>query len=111
MSFQLTDLLPDPTSSVKAPTDARNFPLFQEDIKADPRVSWSRLSNKWSLETDDGEEYEFDEALRRWIPVVRYISGVGEVRGESWKAFVEVHNPTLGIYCYVVGRKPLRRTE
>lgn len=72
MSFQLTDLPPNPTPPTEVATDARNFPLSQEDIKADPRVSWSRLSNKWSLETDDGEEYEFDEALRRWIPVVRY---------------------------------------
>lgn len=70
MSFQLSEPDFDPTPSSEVATDARNFPLSQEDIKADPRVSWSRLSNKWSLETDDGEEFEFDEALKRWIPVV-----------------------------------------
>lgn len=47
-----------------------SFPATEEEFREDPRVSFSRLSGKWTLEADDGAEYEYDEGLRRWIPVV-----------------------------------------
>jgi len=47
-----------------------SFPTTEEEFREDPRVSFSRVSGKWTLETDDGSEYEYDGALRRWIPVV-----------------------------------------
>lgn len=47
-----------------------SFPITEEHFREDPRVSFSRISGKWTLETDDGSEYEYDGALRRWIPVV-----------------------------------------
>ena len=47
------------------------FPKNPEDFDADPRVSFSKLDNKFILEADDGQEYEFDDALKRWVPVVR----------------------------------------
>ncbi|KAA8908444.1 hypothetical protein FN846DRAFT_1010806 [Sphaerosporella brunnea] len=46
------------------------FPTTIEEFNADPRVSWSRLDNKWVLESDESAEYHFDEALKRWIPVI-----------------------------------------
>lgn len=46
------------------------FPITREDFDADPRVSWSRVSEKWTLEADDGSEYEYDEGIKRWVPVV-----------------------------------------
>ena len=50
---------------------ASNFPKNVEDFDADTRVSFSKLDNKFILETDAGQEYEFDEKLKRWVPVVR----------------------------------------
>lgn len=52
------------------PSEVSTFPMTREEFDTDPRVSWSRISGKWSLEADDGSEFEFDEALKRWIPVV-----------------------------------------
>jgi len=51
-------------------TGPSSFPTTEEEFREDPRVSFARLSGKWSLEADDGSEYEYDEALRRWIPVL-----------------------------------------
>ncbi|KAM5458162.1 hypothetical protein MaudCBS49596_000074 [Microsporum audouinii] len=39
-----------------------------EDFDSDPRVSFSKLDNKYILETDNGEEFMYDDALKRWIP-------------------------------------------
>lgn len=52
------------------PTEISTFPLTREEFEADSRVSWSRVTTKWSLEADDGSEFEFDQILKRWIPVV-----------------------------------------
>ncbi|KAL7266144.1 hypothetical protein RUND412_011320 [Rhizina undulata] len=49
---------------------ASSFPLTREDFKSDPRVSWSRLIGKWTLEAEDGAEYEYEEGLKRWVPVL-----------------------------------------
>ena len=48
-----------------------SFPKEVGEFDADPRVSFSKLDSKYILETDDGQEYEFDEKLKRWVPVVR----------------------------------------
>lgn len=47
------------------------FPRNPEDFDGDPRISFSKADNKFILETEDGQEYEFDHALKRWVPVVR----------------------------------------
>ena len=47
-----------------------NFPQNPEEFDADSRVSFSKLANKFILEADNGEEFEFDDALKRWVPVV-----------------------------------------
>lgn len=49
-----------------------SLPQDPNDFDTDPRVSWSRLDNKFILETDEGNEFEWDTALKRWIPVVGY---------------------------------------
>ena len=46
------------------------FPQSPSSLDADPRVSFSKLDNKFILETDEGNEFEWDTALKRWIPVV-----------------------------------------
>ena len=55
------------------PTIYSSFPQNSEDFDADPRISFSKVSNKFILETEhDGAEYEFDDKLKRWVPVVRF---------------------------------------
>ena len=63
-------------SNVESPTRSpaqplSNFPQNPEEFDADSRVSFSKLANKFILEADNGEEFEFDDALKRWVPVVR----------------------------------------
>ncbi|KAJ9663803.1 hypothetical protein H2201_005524 [Coniosporium apollinis] len=44
------------------------FPQTPEDFESDSRVSYSKLEQKWLLEDDDGSEWEFNEALAKWVP-------------------------------------------
>ncbi|KAL2165264.1 hypothetical protein VTH06DRAFT_561 [Thermothelomyces fergusii] len=46
------------------------FPTNPEEFDQDERISFSKLDNKYIAVQDDGTEYEFDEGLRRWIPIV-----------------------------------------
>lgn len=55
---------PSPELSILA------LPQSPSEFDHDPRISFSRLENKWILETDEGTEYEYDLALKRWIQVV-----------------------------------------
>lgn len=48
-----------------------DFPRSPSAFDADDRISFSRLDNKFILETGEGTEYEWDAALRRWVSVVR----------------------------------------
>lgn len=50
------------------------FPKTPEDFETDPRVSYSKLDNKYILENDDGTEWEFDESLQKWIPSVCFFT-------------------------------------
>lgn len=47
-----------------------SFPTNREEFDQDERISYSKLDNKYIAVQDDGTEYEFDEALKRWIPMV-----------------------------------------
>jgi HIV Tat-specific factor 1 len=49
---------------------ASGFPTNPEEFDADERISFSKLDGKFLLVQDDGAEFEFDEALRRWVPVL-----------------------------------------
>ncbi|OJJ49729.1 hypothetical protein ASPZODRAFT_109406 [Penicilliopsis zonata CBS 506.65] len=49
---------------------SRSFPQDPSEFDSDPRISFSKLSNKFILETDDGQEFEFDSALKRWVQTV-----------------------------------------
>lgn len=46
------------------------FPTDPSQFDADERISFSKLDRKFLLVQDDGTEYEFDESLARWIPVL-----------------------------------------
>ncbi len=63
-------------ASLESPSDSpapplSGFPQNPEEFDSDPRISFSKLDNKFILEADDGQEYEFDDGLKRWVPVVR----------------------------------------
>jgi uncharacterized protein with von Willebrand factor type A (vWA) domain len=47
-----------------------SFPTDPAEFDADERISFSKLDNKFLLVVSDGTEYEFDDAIKRWIPVV-----------------------------------------
>lgn len=51
-----------------------SFPTDPANFADDERISWSRLDNKHILETEQGAEYEWDEALKRWVAVVSALS-------------------------------------
>jgi len=47
-----------------------SFPSDPLKFDSDDRISFSKLDNKYILVQDDGTEFEFDNALARWIPVI-----------------------------------------
>jgi HIV Tat-specific factor 1 len=47
-----------------------SFPTNPEEFGHDERISYSKLDNKYIAVQDDGTEYEFDDGLRRWIPMI-----------------------------------------
>ncbi|KAI9777808.1 MAG: hypothetical protein M1816_004408 [Peltula sp. TS41687] len=50
------------------PPALSSFPQTPEQFDQDDRISFSKLDQKWILEADDGTEFEWDQALKRWIP-------------------------------------------
>lgn len=46
---------------------ARNFPTDPTEFDNDPRISYSKLDQKYILETEDGQEFEYDSAIKRWV--------------------------------------------
>ncbi|KAK3954019.1 hypothetical protein QBC32DRAFT_101781 [Pseudoneurospora amorphoporcata] len=46
------------------------FPTDLEEFDKDERISFSKLDNKYIAVQDDGTEYEFDEGLKRWLPII-----------------------------------------
>lgn len=46
------------------------FPTNPEEFEHDSRISFSRLDRKYIAVQDDGTEYEFDSALKRWVPMI-----------------------------------------
>ncbi|KAB8074042.1 putative nuclear mRNA splicing factor-associated protein [Aspergillus leporis] len=53
-----------------SPQPLSNFPQDPSEFDSDPRVSFSKLDNKFVLETEDGQEFGYDSVLKRWIPTV-----------------------------------------
>ena len=46
------------------------FPTDPSEFDSDDRISFSKLDSKFLLVQEDSTEYEFDEAIKRWIPVL-----------------------------------------
>ncbi|GAB1212665.1 hypothetical protein ATERTT37_001810 [Aspergillus terreus] len=49
-----------------APPPLSSFPQDPSEFDSDPRISFSKLDNKFILETEDGQEFEFDTVLKRY---------------------------------------------
>lgn len=49
---------------------AAAFPTDPSTFDSDDRISFSQLDGKFLLVQEDGSEYEFDNAIKRWIPVL-----------------------------------------
>ena len=73
-----------------SPPPQSGFPQTREEFDSDPRVSFSKLDNKFILEVDDEHEYEYDDVLKRWIPVVRPYPP--EKRGSILERLVAMHS-------------------
>jgi HIV Tat-specific factor 1 len=58
------------TAQSPTESDLSGFPQSPSEFDADPRVAISKVEGKFLLETEDDAEFEWDGALRRWIPVV-----------------------------------------
>lgn len=57
--------------------DAGNAPAFPQDpadFDSDPRISFSKIDDKFILETEDGQEYEYDTGIKRWVQKVCLVS-------------------------------------
>lgn len=52
------------------PGPLASFPKDPAEFDSDPRISFSKLDDKFILEAEDGQEYEYDTALKRWILTV-----------------------------------------
>ncbi|KAI9844425.1 MAG: hypothetical protein M1837_005626 [Sclerophora amabilis] len=65
----LRDTGSEEASAADAPS-ATFFPQTPEEFDADPRVSFSKTDQKWILEAEDGAEFEYEEALGRWVVVM-----------------------------------------
>ncbi|KAK3488828.1 uncharacterized protein B0T23DRAFT_383987 [Neurospora hispaniola] len=69
------------------------FPTDPGEFDKDERISFSKLDNKYIAVQDDGTEYEFDEGLKRWLPIIdealieehqrAYITSLGDDDAET----------------------------
>ncbi|CAL5870656.1 uncharacterized protein PFLUO_LOCUS4896 [Penicillium psychrofluorescens] len=59
---------PNPENGADAPS--RTFPLEPSEFDSDPRISFSKLDDKFILETDDGQEFVYDSVIKRWVQTV-----------------------------------------
>jgi HIV Tat-specific factor 1 len=62
--------LRSPDDATAPALERASFPQDPAEFDSDPRISFLKLDNKFILETEDGQEFEFDTALKRWIPTV-----------------------------------------
>jgi hypothetical protein len=47
-----------------------SFPTNPDEFGQDDRISYSKLDKKYIAVQPDGTEYEFDEDLKRWVPII-----------------------------------------
>ncbi len=52
------------------PAPIKPFPLDPETFDTDDRISYSTVDKKFLLVDTQGDEYEFDDVLKRWVPIL-----------------------------------------
>lgn len=57
-----------------ASADTPAFPQDPAEFDSDPRISWSMVDEKFILETEDGQEFEYDTGIKRWVQKVCFVS-------------------------------------
>lgn len=61
------------TPTGQAPVTASagaSFEAQSEAFATDPRIHFSTVTGRWTLEDDDGNEFEYDPVKTTWLPVV-----------------------------------------
>jgi HIV Tat-specific factor 1 len=61
---------PDARAAPDEAAAGGGFPQDPSEFDSDPRISFSKLDNKFILETEDGQEFEYDATLKRWVQTV-----------------------------------------
>ncbi|EEQ85173.1 nuclear mRNA splicing factor-associated protein [Blastomyces dermatitidis ER-3] len=73
-------------------TTRASFPQTPDEFDDDYRISYSKLDKKYHLEAEDGSEWEYDDALKRWVPLVD--DALLEQQREAYKVEgVDEHEP------------------
>ena len=98
---------PDPSAGIPPLAHANSidrapFPQVVDDFASDPRVSFSKLDNKYMLEEDDGSEWEWQPAAGadaqtgkgRWI---QSVSAQHQQRGIAGKVSTNLAHVKIGI--------------
>lgn len=76
------------------------FPTNPEDFDADDRISYSKTSETYVLEAEDGSEWEFAPKAGKWVAVVRntpprMLSSPQRARQPSGRACARTDQPWL----------------
>ncbi|KKZ68565.1 hypothetical protein EMCG_01013 [[Emmonsia] crescens] len=83
---------PPPIPPEQSTTTRASFPQSPDEFDDDYRISYSKLDNKYFLEAEDGSEWEYDDALKRWVPLVD--DALLEQQREAYKVEgVDEHEP------------------
>lgn len=64
MASPLQDLR---STSAESTTEVVSFLTDPAEFGNDPRISWSKPDSCWILEREDGEEFHFDAARKKWV--------------------------------------------
>lgn len=52
-------------------TNRAPFPSNPEDFDTDTRISFSKTTKNYTLEDENGEEWEWFPRTSKWVPMVR----------------------------------------
>ena len=58
------------SSIAPLPSSVGELPPYPPGYEDDPRLHFSRVSQTWQYEDDDGTEMEFDQVKRIWVPIL-----------------------------------------
>jgi hypothetical protein len=65
-TFPLLNIALDKMATNRAP-----FPSNPDDFDSDTRISYSKATKNYTLEDENGEEWEWFPRTSKWVPMVR----------------------------------------